>query len=167
MGYSGLPRTLVILRLLPIRRHAAFVNDPSAMSDKRVDSPSISLDPNSVLLEITFRNNFDLQDGFDGGVLEISIDGGETFQDILTFGTFITGGYNGTVSGCCGNPLAGRQAWTGNSGGFTNTTVDLGPNVAAGRYCAGDWAATLAAPAKDGALIQFRLLNARNRLRPV
>jgi hypothetical protein len=82
-----------------------------------------------VLLEITFRNNFNLQDGFDGGVLEISIDGGETFQDILTFGTFVTGGYNGTVSGCCGNPLAGRQAWTGNSGGFTTTTVDLGPNV--------------------------------------
>ena len=93
--------------------NAAFVNNPSAISDKRLDSPSIFLSQNALLVEITFRNNFNLQDGFDGGVLEISIDGGETFQDILTFGTFVTGGYNGTVSGCCGNPLAGRQAWNG------------------------------------------------------
>jgi hypothetical protein len=59
--------------------------------------------------QITFRNNLNLQDGFDGGVLEISTDGGNTFLDILTLGTGVAGGYNGTVSTCCGNPLAGRQ----------------------------------------------------------
>ena len=66
------------------------------------------------------------QDGFDGGVLEVSFDNGLTFQDILTAGgTFIAGGYNGSVSTCCGNPLAGRQAWTGSSGGFIQSTVNL------------------------------------------
>ena len=75
---------------------------------------------------MSFRNNFNLQDGFDGGVLEISFDDGLTFQDILAAGgTFASGGYNGTISTCCGNPLAGRQAWTGNSGGFISTTVNL------------------------------------------
>jgi hypothetical protein len=55
-------------------------------------------------------------------VLEMSIDGGP-FQDAASF--IIQGGYNGTISACCGNPLAGRQAWTGSSGGFITTTVEL------------------------------------------
>jgi hypothetical protein len=48
-----------------------------------------------------------LQNGFDGGVLEVSFDGGLTFQDIVASGTFASGGYNGTISSCCGNPFAG------------------------------------------------------------
>ena len=78
--------------------------------------------PNARILP--FSNNYALDDGFDGGVLEVSVDGGP-FQDILTVTGFIQGGYNGTISTCCGNPLAGRQAWTGNSGGFIQTAVDL------------------------------------------
>src|SRR5439155_2749609 len=58
----------------------------------------------------------------DGGVLEISIDGG-AFQDAAGF--IFQGGYNGTISTCCGNPLAGRQSWTGSSGGFITTSVTL------------------------------------------
>ncbi len=34
------------------------------------------------------------------------------------------------ISGCCGNPLAGRMAWGGDSGGYITTTANLGPNVA-------------------------------------
>ena len=55
---------------------------------------------------LTFRHNFDLEAsdldlnlGFDGGVLEISTDGGNTFQDILAFGgSFVMGGYNRTIA---------------------------------------------------------------------
>lgn len=105
--------------------NAAFVDDPATISDKQLLSPTIGLG----LLEpshLSFRNNFNLQEGFDGGVLEISFDHGLTFQDVVAAGgTFASGGYNGTISSCCGNPLAGRQAWTGNSGGFINTTVNL------------------------------------------
>ena len=72
-----------------------------------------------------FQNNFSLPAGLDGGVLEVSFDG-VTFQDVTAVGgTFALGGYNGTISTCCGNPLAGRQAWTGNSGGFVTTVVFL------------------------------------------
>ena len=105
--------------------NAAFVNDPNAISDKRLQSPSIFLSEGPDAVQITFSNNFNLQAGFDGGVLEISIDGGATFQDILARGTFISGGYNGMISVCSDNPLAGRQAWIGNSGGFITTTVSL------------------------------------------
>jgi len=104
--------------------NAAWVKDPATLSDKHLDSPPIAIDSltNAILM---FRNYYALQDAFDGGVLEISIDG-DAFQDILSGGgSFLQGGYNGTISTCCGNPLASRQAWTGSSGGFITTAVGL------------------------------------------
>jgi hypothetical protein len=104
--------------------NAAWVNDPAMISDKHLDSPPIAIDSLTTAI-LTFRNNYALQNAFDGGVLEISIDGG-AFQDILAAGgSFLQGGYNGTISTCCGNPLAGRQAWTGSSGGFIPTAVGM------------------------------------------
>jgi N-acetylneuraminic acid mutarotase len=102
--------------------NAAWINDPAAISDKYLDSPPIIIGQleNAALM---FRNNYSLEAGLDGGVLEVSIDGGP-FQDILAAGgSFGQGGYNGTISACCGNPLAGRDAWTGSSGGFIQTTL--------------------------------------------
>jgi hypothetical protein len=106
--------------------NAVFVDDPATISDKQLLSPSIDFLADAGPPQLRFRNNFNLQDGFDGSVLEISFDDGLTFQDIVDAGgTFLRGGYNGTISSCCGNPLAGRQAWTGNSSGFIDTTVNL------------------------------------------
>jgi hypothetical protein len=106
--------------------NAMFVDDPDTISDKQLLSPNIGFVADAGPPQLRFRNNFNLQDGFDGGVLEISFDDGLTFHDIVDAGgTFLSGGYNGTISGCCGNPLAGRQAWTGNSSGFIDTTVNL------------------------------------------
>lgn len=112
--------------------NAAFIDDPAVVSDKLLDLPGLTvfeaLDP-----QLTFRQNFNLeasdQDpnlGFDGGVLEISVDQGQTFHDILDAGgSFVTGGYNRTISTDRGSPIAGRLAWSGNSGGFITTTVRL------------------------------------------
>jgi hypothetical protein len=104
--------------------NAAWVNDPATASDKRLNSPPVRIEPleNAAL---SFRHNFAFEDGFDGGVLEISLDDGP-FQDAAPF--IFQGGYNGTISTCCGNPLAGRQAWTGSSGGFMTTSVTLPQN---------------------------------------
>jgi hypothetical protein len=104
--------------------NAAWINDPASVSDKRLTSPPVAVPAlqNSIL---TFRHNYAFEDGFDGGVLEISIDGG-AFQDAASF--ILQGGYNGTISTCCGNPLAGRPAWTGSSGGFITTSVALPQN---------------------------------------
>jgi hypothetical protein len=84
-------------------------------------------------VRLTFRHNFDLeasdQDpnvGYDGGVLEVSEDDGNTYQDILAAGgTFVMGGYNRTISADRDSPIAGRQAWSGNSGGFITTVVNV------------------------------------------
>ncbi|QUV84412.1 S8 family serine peptidase [Chloracidobacterium aggregatum] len=101
--------------------NCAFVDNPAVVSDKRLDTPPINLTTNQARL--TFRNFYNTENLWDGGVLEISINGGP-FQDILAAGgSFVTGGYNATLNG--GSPIGGRQAWTGNSGGYITTTVNL------------------------------------------
>jgi hypothetical protein len=108
--------------------NAVFVPDFGGVTDERLDSPSISLFGTGA--RVTFRHNFNLQSGFDGGVLEISISGG-AFQDVIEAGgVFVAGGYNSTISVGSGSPIAGRQGWSGNSGGFITTVVSLPQNTA-------------------------------------
>lgn len=110
----------------------AVVKDPEVVSDKRLDTRNIIV--TSAQAQLTFRNNFSLQDTFDGGVLEVSspnIAGG-AFTDITSpavGGNFVTGGYTDTLNNGLGNPLGGRTAWSGNSGGYITTVANLGPNV--------------------------------------
>ena len=67
-------------------------------------------------------------------MLELSTDGGNTFQDILASGGgFSSGGYNRTIATDRGSPIAGRQAWSGNSNGFITTVVGLPENLLQGR----------------------------------
>jgi hypothetical protein len=116
--------------------NAAFVDDPGAVSDKILTSPSLAIRTASA--QLTFRQNRLLESGFDGGVLEISISGA-AFQDIVAAGgSFVSRGYNGTISPSFGNPLASRQAWTGNSNGWVFTTVNL-PAAAAGHNVVLRW----------------------------
>ncbi|MGA9770894.1 MAG: HYR domain-containing protein [Blastocatellia bacterium] len=103
--------------------NAAFHNDPSCVTNATLDSPSIAI--TSASAKLTFRNNFNVEDTFDGGVLEISIGGGP-FADILAAGgSFTSGGYTDTISTSFLSPIAGRQAWSGNSSGFITTAVNL------------------------------------------
>ena len=104
--------------------NAAFVNDPNCISDERLHSPPISINGSAATL--TFRQNRNMENIFDGGVLEVSTNGGTTFTDIIAAGgSFAVGGYNGTISVNFGSPIGGRQAWTGNSAGFVTTTVNF------------------------------------------
>jgi len=114
--------------------NAANTIDPAGITDKVLISPTIIV--SSATDTVSFRNNFTLESGFDGGVLEISINGGP-FRDItdpLSGGSFVTGGYTGTISTGFSSPIAGRSAWTGASTGFPafiTSTATLGP-IAAG-----------------------------------
>jgi hypothetical protein len=114
--------------------NVAYVTDPANVGTSELVSPAItlSLGPS----QLTFRNNYSLEADssgyYDGGVLEIKI-GANSFTDILAAGgSFVSGGYNGTISTAYSNPIAGRQAWSSNSVGFVTTTVNL-PTAAAGQ----------------------------------
>src|SRR5262249_54855542 len=116
--------------------NAAFVDCPAIVSDKRLDTPAIAI--SSASAQLSFRESYRFTDsgsGFDGGVLELSspnINAG-AFTDILNAavgGSFVLNGYNSTIDTGYSNPLAGRRAWSGPSGGYITTKVNLGPNVA-------------------------------------
>ncbi len=116
--------------------NSAFVNDPLCISDEYLYSSLFQIISPSA--QLTFRRNNNLELGYDGLVLEISIDGA-SFTDILTAGcTFVAGPYDQTISNCCGNPLTGRLAWTGNSGGWVTTTINL-PASAVGKIIILRW----------------------------
>jgi PKD repeat protein len=114
--------------------NAVFSPDPYTSGVNELDTPAINIPPSST--QLTFRHSFNLEasgvstnTGFDGGVLEIKI-GSNPFTDIISAGgTFLAGGYTRTISPSWGNPLGGRAAWSGYSGGFITTIVDL-PAVA-------------------------------------
>jgi hypothetical protein len=120
-----------------------FIGNQEGISDKCViageDPPFIII--TSATAQLRFRNNYNTEYSpppqevfYDGGVLEIASPNynGGLFTDITDPGlgcSFVTGGYTGIIDDSNGNPLAGRPAWSGNSGGYINTVVNLGANV--------------------------------------
>jgi hypothetical protein len=115
-----------------------FTVDPATILDNRLDSPPIAIIGPAT---VHFRHRAVMENGFDGGVLEISIDGGP-FADILTAGgSFVSGGYTGTISTAFSSPIAGRPAWTGTIGTTTAyvTVVANLPATAAGKTVVLRW----------------------------
>ncbi|SPE49981.1 hypothetical protein SBV1_100025 [Verrucomicrobia bacterium] len=112
--------------------NAAFVPDPPAVGLSELDTPPIGLPVGQ--WQLSFRQNYNLEtgsgtDGYDGGVLEIQI-GANTYTDILAAGgSFVTGGYTSIIDTHWSNPLAGRQAWSGNSQGYITTVANLPPSA--------------------------------------
>ncbi len=117
--------------------NSVFINNPGCVSDEYLYSKIFQIiSPNA---QLTFKLKHDLQDGYDGLVLEISVDG-EPFSDIEDAGgNFDLGGYNGTIDNCCGNPLADRFAWTGTTGGNWITSIVNIPESADGKIVIFRW----------------------------
>src|SRR5436190_4204697 len=111
--------------------NAAFAADPTTVGGGTdLTTPAVPITAQAAVL--TFRNRFDTEAGWDGGVVEISIAGG-AFQDIITAGgAFIANGYNGPLGPGTNNPLSNRPAWSGNSNGYLTTSIRL-PAAAAGQ----------------------------------
>ena len=110
---------------------SAFHDAPGCVTDSVLDTRQFSVPFINTIdtLAVSFRQSYNLENGRDGGVLEISIDGGP-FTDIVAAGGFIN--YSGTISTAFLSPIGGRQAFTGNSGGYIWTFAGL-PHSAIGR----------------------------------
>ena len=61
--------------------------------------------------QLRFRHGYDLEDGFDGAVLEVSTDGGSSWFDLGD--QILSGGYDATISDSYDSAIGGRMAWTG------------------------------------------------------
>ena len=107
--------------------HALFSADEGSVKDDTIDTYEIDL-RNASTATLSFYHTYELENTYDGAVIEISTDGGSTFTDL---GSHITqGGYNGTISTSYQSPIAGRNAWTGGSlGTMSQVVVDLSSYV--------------------------------------
>jgi hypothetical protein len=89
--------------------------DLAVVTDAQLVSPALLASPTEPFV-VKFSHAFSLEAGFDGGVIELSTDGGTTWTDAAMLG--VTPGYTRTISTIFGNPLAGRMAYSGTSPGF-------------------------------------------------
>ena len=116
--------------------NSAFAIAATTANGARLTMPATAI--NTASGKIKFKIRYATEPSFDGALLEIRIGAGE-FEDFLAAGgSFVTGGYNGIMSGN-GNPLAGRSGWTGNSGGFIDVEANL-PASANGQQVQFRWA---------------------------
>jgi hypothetical protein len=98
-----------------------FAQDVSSISDQYLTFAEPVLLESDVNLQFTHR--YATETGYDGGVVEVSTNGGTTWEDL---GSRMTeNGYNGSISTSYSNPIGGRQAFTGSSSGYVQTVVDM------------------------------------------
>lgn len=97
-------------------------NAATGVADSSVMMKSDVVLPAKALLQ--FAGSYDFETGFDGGVLEYSVDAGSSWQDA---GSLITLGrnYDGVLLNGTSNPLGGRAAFTGHTGAYVNSQLDL------------------------------------------
>jgi hypothetical protein len=91
--------------------------DTATVTDQRLVSPAVVLPSgeNPVVLKFWHLPNLENSGTtacFDGGILEVSSDGGTTWTQVPP-ANLLVGGYTGAVSSSFQNPLAGLQAWCG------------------------------------------------------
>jgi hypothetical protein len=104
---------------------------PSA-SDTAIESPVLEVS-NSDDFVITFDHRFQFEANtqlWDGGVIEVSTDGGNNWNDISDYDT---PGYGGVITSSSGNPLGNRQAYVADSPSWPDmntVTLDLGTQLA-------------------------------------
>jgi hypothetical protein len=93
-------------------------DDLGTTSDTALVSPPLVAGSGPVTVRFEQAFWFEASDQFyDGGVIEISIDGGSNWSDISAVGPRP---YNGTLSGGTGNVLAGREGFVGTSSAYPN-----------------------------------------------
>ena len=98
------------------------VDNAGAITDFKV-STTTPVALGSPTANLSFWHKYDTEPGWDGGVVEISTNGGTTWTDL---GPYMTdNGYNNSVGGT--NPISGRSAFSGSSNGWIQTKVNLLP----------------------------------------
>jgi subtilisin family serine protease len=109
---------------------AYFAPGPAALSTTDVISPPILIPENGTALQLKFWHSYSFESPRDGGRLALSINGEWlNIEDAASGAAFASNGYNTKIKDT-GNPnqrtvFDGKDAWSGNSGGFVETVVNL------------------------------------------
>ncbi len=80
--------------------------------------------------KIALWHAYNTEIGYDGGIIEASTDGGITWADLGPM--MIENGYDITLNNNFENPIGGRPAFSGSSGGYIKTVINL--SSLAGQY---------------------------------
>jgi MYXO-CTERM domain-containing protein len=109
--------------------HVWHAEDPNANSDGQMVSPEVTVSDAGPLL-LTFEHRYSFEPSWDGGVIEYTTDGGETWADVSDLGA--APGYTGVLN-VSDNALTGRNAYTGEIAswpGREDVSLDLGTSLA-------------------------------------
>jgi photosystem II stability/assembly factor-like uncharacterized protein len=111
--------------------NSAFGAGGTVASDSSLTSPVIAI-PNAPSVgghagvNLDFQVSYNTEYGFDGGRVEISINGGAFQEMTAAGGVFELGGYNAVIVNT-DSIFTGSPAWSGNSGGFIPVRINLPP----------------------------------------
>lgn len=106
--------------------NAFFAPNPTTVTDHKLETATdYNLAPVSAsnYTTLSFMHRFNTEDGWDGGVVEISTNGGTSWTDLGS--KMIEGKYNGSMGTGSNNPIGGRAAFTGLRTTFQRTTINL------------------------------------------
>ena len=101
-----------------------FVQNLAISGDQRLTRTAAFALPLNSYPELSFWHRWNTEDGWDGGVVEISNNGGTTWNDAGA-ANFTLNGYNGGLGAAPTNALSGRAAFTGLQSTFINTKINL------------------------------------------
>jgi hypothetical protein len=112
--------------------HAWHGNDTGAVTDTQLQTPPLQVSATGDFV-MTFDHAFAFEADtvlWDGGVIEVSSDDGATWVDVSTFAD---PGYTGILTDISGNPLGGREAFSGTNASFPEAdtlSLNLGTALA-------------------------------------
>jgi uncharacterized repeat protein (TIGR01451 family) len=104
-----------------------FASFYSGQSDGQTDRYLILEE--AVLLEgarpgLSFQHDYSIEETYDGGVVEISVDGGVNWSDVGAE-NFVQNGYDVEILSNSASALAGRMAFSGDTRDYQRSIVDL------------------------------------------
>lgn len=103
--------------------YSFFVENLVLAGDQKLELVNNIALPAASSPRLNFSHRFNTEDGWDGGVVEISTNGGSSWVDLGS--RMVIGGYNGTLGAAPTNALTNRSAFTGTISSFMQTSVNL------------------------------------------